>query len=159
MLTFILSILALVLSIGVVQNPQKSPEDIIGQIEEKISSLPAQITPENLPEITPPESTPSASLEQSHGQGNTDKVLTYNSESQRVIGEVPQVAVDHANPLVSCVDYPELCESSISATPTPTPTPTPVPLPDPEPIPDPIHPLPCPVAPGVKPPRSLIGCL
>ena len=159
MLSFILTLLALVLSIGAVQNPQKSPEEIIAQIQEKITPAFGEKLPGNLPDAVPPVSTPSASLESSHEEPNTQKVLAYNTEGERVIGEVPQVAVENAKPLVPCEDFPELCAEAPSPTPTPTPTPTPPPLPEPEPIPDPIHPLPCPVAPGVKPPHSLIGCL
>ena len=160
MLSFILTLLALVLSIGAVQNPQVSPEEIIAQIEEKITPVFGEQHPGNLPDAVPPVSTPSASLESSHEEPNTQKDLTYNLEAERFIGEVPQVAIENARPLVPCEDFPELCAEAPSPTPTPTPTPTPPPLPDPEPIPDPINPLPCLPEPGVRPPlHPLIECL
>ena len=79
MLSFILSILALVLSIGAVQNPQKSAEEIIAQIEEKVAPALEEQHPGNLPDSVPPSTLPSEASEQSDEEPDTQKVLTYNN--------------------------------------------------------------------------------
>ena len=140
MLEFLGLLLALVLALAPnAQSPNVAPEDIIARIEEKINHVEA------------PQDKASE-----HVGLEITKVLTYNTESEKVVGEVPQVAGDNAPPLVPCT--PELCPLP-TPTPTPTPTSTPpviVPIPDPEPIPDPF-PGPCPFdTPGN--PKPLIFC-
>jgi len=170
MLALLLSIFALVLNFGAINNPHKTPSDIAAQIQ---SHLPAAIghavAPESVPDNFPPAVGPNATSEESSESPDTARIPTYNNESGYTVGEVPQVAVNNAPPLEPCVE--ETCEAEpgkpeITPPPIPTPTPTstpPVDVPGPEAIPDPITPpsTPCgPVNSGVKPPlHPLIACL
>jgi len=150
MLEFLGLLLALVLALSPNGEAYVAPEDIIARIEAKIGQVEAsqgkalEHAGQGLAALGESEESSSLSAE----TPDTEKSLTYNSESERQIGEVPQVAVDNAPPLEPCTE--ELC-------PSPTPTPInppsfigpPVPLPDPEPIPGPIPPNPDPCLPPV----------
>lgn len=163
MLAYLISLLALALALtSNGQSTSTTSEGIIARFEDKIAGVeaPENQALEHIGQGLTNEELADEASSQELETPNTDKVPAYNTQSEREVGGVPQVAVDNADPLVPCTE--ELCPSP---TPTPAdppsfvPPPVPVPLPDPEPIPDPISPtLPCDNI-GGKPPYSLIGCL
>jgi len=57
-----------------------------------------------------------------------EKVLTYNIKSDKIVGEVPEVAVKNSEALIPCSEVPEKCNED-SPTPSPKQTPTKVPEP------------------------------
>jgi len=153
MLEFLGLLLALVFALSPsAQAPNVTPEEIIAKIEDNMGYLETS-NGKALENVGRGIITDVVSEEiSSEGQENTnpEKIPTFNTESEKEIGEIPLVAVENAPSLVPVVP---------TATPTPTPSPTPPiqigPLPGPEPIPDPL-PGPCQPLPGN--PKLLILC-
>ena len=152
---FITSLVMLLFSINSLIVPQKTQEALVKRFEESF-----QLPEETLPDKADPQgkisekssSTPSNSeSENNHLTSQEDKVDTFNTKSQKVIGQVAAAAVEKSEPLIPCSSAdPNPCEEKLSPTPLPISTPTPTPIPTlspaqdlPKPTPWPCPPPPC----------------
>lgn len=155
MLAYLIALLALVFSLHPAHLPNVASGDIISKIEDKIAEVAAPESKalehigQGIPEEdAQEENAETSSQEESEAETaetpelpDTTKILTYNTESEHEVGEVPQVAVDNAPPLEPSGPCSELIggcefpadEPTITPTP-PTVTPTPPVDIDPEPI-------------------------
>ncbi len=144
MLEFLLSLLLSIFSVQAVSAPNGLSEKIVDKLEENLPEITLSITPsanpqqnnsdqieENVTGTSDVEETPE---ENNNKTPDTNKVYAYNTKSEKPIGEVAQVAVNHAGPLIP-----------ISPTLTPTPTPTETPLLTPVPTLKICPPPPCPI--------------
>lgn len=124
------------------------------------NDLPNEFTPQNLnptPKIDinelPDINNESELSKSDKKDDNSNKIITYNQKSEKVIGEVAAKAVEHSEPLISCTEYSNLCDQ-----PTTTPTPTPTPIPQIEDKPEPTIIIDPPISPIPLPSRKPCGC-
>lgn len=167
MLELLLSLLLFVFGLGHIDHPALDPQTIADRIEEHISEvLPPQGNPESsyqgsqeiaVNDPGEPEEEQENNQEpqdEDNLQGNdgneenqensadpdTTKIATYNTESEKYIGQVAAVAVENAEPLIPCEIAPAgVCDNTPQPEDLPDPVQTPIILPVVEPCPP--HPI------------------